>query len=242
MNRNNLNFRSILTQRTSRTRRSNRNAGIASGSRISGRLLTNCNSNPPIYRTIVFYPDQMRVTMRYVSNVTMSGAAAVVQQFRGNSVYDPDNSVGGNQPLYYDQLSTIYAQYCVLGARLTISLVNSNTVNSLAVVFPSKNSIFSGTISDRAQQPRASYCNLGANTGSLATGYLCTFDTTARVYCLDDVIDNPNYVAAVGANPAVGWYFQVAIQSFDGSVVNVQTTVTIDYDVVWSARNALYDT
>jgi len=233
MNRNNFN--------NTTTRRRRRNTTSRPGTRVSGTILVNRNNNPPIHRTITFYPDKERLTMRYNTTVQLTGAAAVVQVYRGSSVYDPDRSGAGSQPLYYDQLSTIYGKYCVVGSRISIALVNGNTVMSNVNVFPSKDFSFAGAMYDRNQQQRASYGIISTNAGGAGQCYLETFDNTARIYGLDDVTDGDDYCALVGANPTIGWYFLVAAQSFDGSVVNLYATVTIDYDVIWSQRNSLYD-
>lgn len=46
------------------------------------------------------------------------------QSFRTASLFDPDRTGVGHQPLFYDEMSDIYNQYRVLGAKCTIRFIN----------------------------------------------------------------------------------------------------------------------
>lgn len=69
--------------------------------------------------------------------------------FRLNSVYDPDLSGTGNQPVGFDQWAAFYNKYRVLSTDVEIRLENrSTTGESLTVVyFPTDTaSIYTGTL------------------------------------------------------------------------------------------------
>lgn len=69
-------------------------------------------------------PDKIRLNFRYFTNtiLTTSSAASVIDRwdFRANSLYDPDLTYTGHQPLCFDQWTTFYAMYRVTGARMTV--------------------------------------------------------------------------------------------------------------------------
>lgn len=46
-----------------------------------------------------------------------------LQVYRGNSIYDPDFTGTGHQPLGHDQYSSFYHKYCVVGAYVTVRFV-----------------------------------------------------------------------------------------------------------------------
>jgi len=211
------------------------------GTRVAGSVLVYTNNNPPIYRTISYFPDSLRIVMRYNQVFTWTGAAAVVQAFRGNSVYDPDRTGTGSQPMYYDQLSSIYNKYVVLGARCTLTVANASGNSVNVNVFPSKDTTFAGAMYDRNQQPRASYGVVSPNSGANNQCFLCTYDTLARIYGKVDPEDDDNYGSQVGTNPAQGWNFLMAAQTFDGTTTVLYSNVTIDYDVLWTNRNGVFD-
>lgn len=47
------------------------------------------------------------------------------QWFRNNSIYDPDGTGIGHQPLGYDQWSQFYGRYRVIGAKYRITISNA---------------------------------------------------------------------------------------------------------------------
>jgi hypothetical protein len=83
--------------------------------------------NPASYlwdTTFVSYPPDMVIKMPYytVSNLTITPAEAVklCWQFKPNSLYDPDQTLTGHQPLGRDTWAGIYNYYKVLETRYTV--------------------------------------------------------------------------------------------------------------------------
>ena len=50
--------------------------------------------------------------------------------YRLTSGFDPDNSLGGGQPTYWDQLATVYSRYRVNGAKITATFSKSSTITA----------------------------------------------------------------------------------------------------------------
>jgi hypothetical protein len=48
---------------------------------------------------------------------------SAMQQFRLNSVYDPNLNIAGHQPLGYDTWSVIYNYYKVLECNITVEII-----------------------------------------------------------------------------------------------------------------------
>lgn len=68
------------------------------------------------------FPDTLRTRLNYSQSIILTPTALVPLQYkfyRMNGPYDPDQSVGGNQPYFYDQCAAIYSRYKVLGAKAT---------------------------------------------------------------------------------------------------------------------------
>lgn len=65
-------------------------------------------------------PATRLVKMRYVATVLLTSTAGLSSQyvFRWNSIYDPDVTSTGAQPIGYTQWSNMYKQYTVVGAKL----------------------------------------------------------------------------------------------------------------------------
>lgn len=81
---------------------------------------------------------------RFVYHDTQQWAPALtadVLQWRGNSLYDPDYTGAGHQPLYFDQtvnasVSGFYTKAEVLFYRLTVELVNTSAASNEVLLLP----------------------------------------------------------------------------------------------------------
>ncbi len=67
-------------------------------------------------------PNVARVCLRYRDLFVLSSTGGYAYNyFSGNSAYDPDQSVPGHQPYYYDRYSALYKQYVVLDSRIRVT-------------------------------------------------------------------------------------------------------------------------
>lgn len=75
-----------------------------------------------------------------------------------NDIYDPDKNIGGHQPMLHDQMSLLYGNYVVVGAKyrfnLEFILNNSNATNFDSLNFPA---IAAGIFRGRNQNNWPSY-------------------------------------------------------------------------------------
>lgn len=73
---------------------------------------------------VVGFPNKYYTRLRYAQIISIdpsnSGLSAT-HVFRANSLYDPDLTGAGHQPLYRDELALIYGKYCVMGAKCTMT-------------------------------------------------------------------------------------------------------------------------
>ncbi len=72
---------------------------------------------------------------RYSEVLTFTLVSGAVQSysFRANSLFDPDRTGTGHQPLGFDQLSALYNRYCAYGLSWEINVPCSNDAVSIAV-------------------------------------------------------------------------------------------------------------
>jgi len=83
------------------------------------------------------FPRTTMVKLRYVEGVTINAAAAQVgyHYFRANSVYDPNYTGGGHQPMNFDLWAQLYNHYVVVGAKCTAYFHDDNNASSQGVLF-----------------------------------------------------------------------------------------------------------
>lgn len=78
------------------------------------------------------FPSKKNVVLRYVQDFTLNAgdASTASKVFKVNSLFDPDASVGGHQPMYFDQYKLIYAKYKVNYASITFICTDNKIVNT----------------------------------------------------------------------------------------------------------------
>lgn len=87
------------------------------------------------YRSIgvaVPFPKQLFTKLAYVDSRLLTGAGAGLLKahtYRHNNITDPDFTGTGSQVYYNDQLSPVYAMFCVYGSRIRIEATSAYNVN-----------------------------------------------------------------------------------------------------------------
>lgn len=78
-------------------------------------------------------PQRRRVKMRYIEEISIqSSLSPVAYYFRANSLYDPNLTGVGHQPMYYDQWTQWYSRYVVknVTAKIRPIQILSASVNN----------------------------------------------------------------------------------------------------------------
>lgn len=189
-------------------------------------------------------PNSRMVKLRYSDNFTLgddltASGVSTQQVFRANSLYDPDYTGTGHQPRYFDQWTTMYGRYVVLGSKIRVNCHaaaagTSNVSNGLLAVQLAQY-IGSTTI------PNSMSDILEANNCSMVpihnqevgrTSRRCVKTYSARKFFrIKDVKDNQaDLGAAYNANPTKPAYFLVkAVGATAGTMPTIYCTAIIDY-------------
>jgi len=152
------------------------------------------------------FPAKLVQTLRYCENVTMTtGATLTRQHFSANGLYDPNTSGTGHQPAYFDQMSTFYNHYVVMGSRCKVTFAPANT--SLASGFwiagllnDDTTAITGITFSTIAEQSSAKVINLSTNNSDNNTMVL---NYSAKKTFGPGYLDQQNLQGTSAANPTV---------------------------------------
>lgn len=109
------------------------------------------------------FPDKFKTKLRYCESGYWDAAAGTSNSntFRMNSVYDPNLSGIGHQPMYHDTLALIYGKYRVTKAVITVKFaaVNAPALAALnygptvvGLVCSNSSSFVSTTVDQRMEQ------------------------------------------------------------------------------------------
>lgn len=123
-----------------------------------GCLRTTHGSKLTVKKMMNVFPDVALVKLPYTDTRTFTSTTGVVNRYSFlNSLYDPDKSSGGGQPLGRDQWASLYEKYNVVGMAYDFTCVGDDTKPIMVAVQADEDS--GGTVSNMdqlIQQPNSS--------------------------------------------------------------------------------------
>lgn len=180
-------------------------------------------------------PDTLRRTIRYSDYAALPGTTGALSSwiFAANGLYDPDTSIGGHQPMGYDQLMVFYNRYTVLSARITVDFI--------AVSVPIFAGICASSVGSAAYSSYNSYIESGFTSFRILEDptpgrnrISLTLDI-AKFLGAVDLLDGVEHSGGASTNPTQLAYFHVLAQDVNKtSTANAEVNVTIDFDVVFT--------
>lgn len=194
------------------------------------------------FRSVV--PDGQVVTMRYNGSTTLtSGALTFVEhKFRGASIFDPDFTAGGHQPLGHDEWSTLYGRYRVIASKITVNFANRDTTYPvLGIVVPVEFSSALGSGQTAMEYHMAKYKMMSAKSDGNSIALVSQpWISTANFKGDKGAKYDKDLTAAFGANPVQEFWYSVGVfnPSF-AAAINCSITVAIEYKVQLYDRNNL---
>jgi len=107
-------------------RRSNRRAKKTKYSRFKRKYV------PKFRAPLGNFAATKTVALRYVQDFTLdaSGTASATRLFAVNSIFDPDKTGAGHQPMFRDNYAAIYGTYRVNYATITVIPLTTQVVNN----------------------------------------------------------------------------------------------------------------
>lgn len=186
--------------------------------------------------------DKLMTKLKYSTQVDLLASTAVgqVYVFRGNSLYDPDYTATGGQPLSFDQWAQFYNYYKVHGSKIRVTFMSQSsniTHYSINCVFPDLN-LPTTTLSpiDIIQHPYARYRVGGVSTGNAGVTTITNYMSTKKLFGINN-LDDTEYRASMVNNPVNTWYWRVQqIAADQTQVINVNCLVTITYYCEFNER------
>lgn len=89
----------------------------------------NSNAGSFLIHRGVGFPDKFRTKLQFCDSIALTGFNTSITQYKAfslSSAYDPDPAIGGGQPTWFDQFASIYNNYQVAGAKMTVIFTKTN--------------------------------------------------------------------------------------------------------------------
>jgi hypothetical protein len=181
-------------------------------------------------------PDTWRCTHPYYEQFNLvSSSTPFIYVFRANSLFDPNQTGSGAQPVGYDQLSGFYNSWFVVSSRIEVTVINNNSSIPIQFALLPTQAASSITTFDQARYyPRHSkFLTLDASSrGGKSSGSLSNQIVTLKF--LSQPYDR-DMQSQGSANPSVNAFWTLAFQTTDQStLINANVQVKLYYDTIWS--------
>jgi hypothetical protein len=188
------------------------------------------NFNQSIIRMPVILPDRIQVTMRYRESLTMSSTAGLgTYRFSMNSIFDPNVTGGGHQPLGYDQWAAFYQQYEVKASHIKCMLLPPTiTVGRRFIIYPSTTLSTVGSARTGAEQ---AYAKTTVINSVVLSKYheLDSYMTIRKLEGRNTA--SINFTAPFGASPSLERYWHIMLFALDGTT-SVSTDL-VDVEILY---------
>lgn len=206
--------------------------------------------NPSSKTTVVHHglgmPNAFITKLRYSETKLMSTFPYQEQIYRANSLFDPDQSGSGSQPLYRDELSAIYESYVVYASNIDVQFLQTTNTGGNAFI---KAGVYplpfdSGTavgLQAGTERDGCVFGLLGPNSGGDGILNLSNYIYITQNHGLKkSESEDTQFLSASGGNPPSESFWHIFAGSLDGgSVVNIFSVVNITYYVKFFNKKAV---
>lgn len=195
-------------------------------------------------------PRTKPIKLKYVQAFTLTPDSSSVQykEFRANSLFDPDYSVGGHQPYGFDQLATFYQHYVVIGSKITVTPSKDADLTyggAFGVTLSSTSGLLTGyTATELMERPETKgYALMVQSASGMSSGPLLRargFFSAKKYFGIATVVGHTQHQASVGANPTEDALFSVWYGSTQSSTPTAcNFVVEIEYIAIFTEKKEL---
>lgn len=190
----------------------------------------------PLAGPVNGFPEVLRTTLRYQDNYTLTSSSGSAAQniFRLNSLFDPDYTGAGHQPLYFDQIAAIYGNYRVRYARMDVLFLPLTDDTEITTTGPyqvgvsaNSNGSFSSSLTTISEQNNSKIAILARDKSAVPVSLSLTY-TPKRDMGIDIMDDTVS--SSVSSNPGKPYYGCIFAADLNLTSGAVKAVVTITFD------------
>jgi hypothetical protein len=182
------------------------------------------------------FPDRLLTTLRYndVYAITSTSGSTATQIFRWNSIYDPDYTSAGHQPLYRDTFASIYDHYAVVKARVHIRYTNNSASTVMLLTCNTEDDASaSGSFTTQSEMSRGWVDLVQPLAGSHSSG-VKNFSWDCKQVLGIDPYSSEEYKTAIASNPTEESFFILSASGYSASTGTIIAEITFEYDVLFT--------
>lgn len=187
----------------------------------------------PLVKSNSFQPRWMYLEMKYSDQflITLLGGNVLDQNYRSNSLFDPDRTGTGHQPRGFDQITPLYNKYRVDSLRWRISFAAAATAYNVCVALVNGVQNYT-TLTDIVESTNSPVRTQSAG----AAGIICADRRSIHIvqgrsqlsYHADDITG-----AVVNTNPVEVTDLHIFIQNPAAATVALDMVVELTYCTIF---------
>lgn len=180
------------------------------------------------------FPKQLFNTLTYTESVAFNisaGTGVALYKFLANSMFDPNSTGTGRQPLYFDQLSAIYDHYTVLRSRIRVSPNHISTLPILYSLYLDDDTSAVANAVDASERIGAVSKMFIPSYGGQNQEMRLSFDAVKTFG--PNPMANDNLQGTGLTSPAEQQVYTIQAYDGTGTAATGQLMVWIEYDCVW---------
>lgn len=179
-------------------------------------------------------PDTTLVKLRYADTFTLTSllGATTSKAFRMNSIFDPDYTGAGHQPLYHDAWQALYNRYTVVKSTIKATINSTDTTagaDFLVGIAQDDDGTISTTATTNVEGSNCVSALLTPSGGArdTITLYGSVYTPKARL----GLTNNDDTVGATfGGNPGISWFSSVWASQLNGAASSsVRVLVVVEF-------------
>jgi len=196
------------------------------------RKVTNAQRryNQAVIRMPTILPDRIVVNLLYRESATFTNSTGFGSRvFSMNSIYDPNVTGGGHQPLGYDQWGSFYQQYEVKSSKIkSMVLPPSLTCPVRYVVYPSTTS---STVTSSRNASEQAYAKTTVVNNTVMTKYNVLTHNMSILKLEGRNTASINFTAPFGASPTLERYWHCVLFSLDDATDI--SSILVDFEIIY---------
>lgn len=180
------------------------------------------------------FPAYTDCVLRYVELFNVDPVAGLASNyfFSANSIYDPNVTAAGNQPLGYDEYQNIYNQYRVLKAKMKLYAAPTGSTTTSQVIVGVRtvpDTTIQTNVTEMMEAPNSKFMILSDD--EKVKSVTCYWN----IQSLGSYVDESDLNSLTTGNPAQREYFGIYVHGMDGNIdpATVKMVCMIEYTVRW---------
>lgn len=188
-----------------------------------------------ITSTGIGFPKKMLMTHKYSQHVLQQSTGGLVTfDFSANGMYDPNISGAGHQPMYFDQMTTLYDHYHVIGSSFKVYFPPDTDVQYVCGVYLNDNTSLVPTSWDGLVEQ--TQCKRYFVYPTAVKPTCVTQKWSAKKIFGGSILGNAELQGDAAGNPPEQTYYTFFFQPTDkfSSTSSLPIIVEVRYIAIWS--------